>query len=225
MDDDNLIVLENVSKTFEGNIKSEALKNINLSIKKGEFCSLMGPSGSGKSTLLYLIGALDIPSSGEIYINSQAISKLNEKQLTKLRQDYIGLVFQFHFLLPEFTALENLMIPQLLIKVPKDQAKKKSLELLEKANILHKKDNRPSQMSGGEQQRVAIARSLVNNPLILLADEPTGNLDSANSKNIYSLLRSLNEEHNQTILVVTHDQNFASQTNRIIEIIDGQIVV
>ncbi len=220
---DNLIFLENVSKTFEGNIKSEALKNINLSIKKGEFCSLMGPSGSGKSTLLYLIGALDIPSSGEIYINSQAISKLNEKQLTKLRQDYIGLVFQFHFLLPEFTALENLMIPQLLIKVPREQAKKNALELLEKVNILHKKDNRPSQMSGGEQQRVAIARSLVNNPLILLADEPTGNLDSANSENIYSLLRSLNEEHNQTILIVTHDQNFASQTNRIIEIIDGQI--
>lgn len=220
----SIITVENVSKTFEGNIKAEALRNINLKIDKAEFCSIVGPSGSGKSTLLYLLGGLDLPTSGEIYINNKPISKLSENDLTKLRQEYIGLVFQFHFLLPEFTALENLMIPQLLTGVSKSKAEKHSLELMEKVKISHKKDNRPSQMSGGEQQRVAIARALVNNPLILLADEPTGNLDTANSKNIYSLLRSLNEQFNQTILVVTHDQHFAEQTNRIIEIIDGQIV-
>ncbi len=220
----NLIEVKNVSKTFDGNIKAEALRNVNLQIKQGEFCAIMGPSGSGKSTLLHLIGALDIPTSGEILINSKSTIKLKENELTKFRQKYIGLVFQFHFLLPEFTALENLLIPQLLTRVPRPEAEKRALDLLEKVHILNKKDNRPSQMSGGEQQRVAIARALVNNPLILLADEPTGNLDSGNSKNIYSLLKSLNDEHNQTILVVTHDLNFANKTNRVIEIIDGQIV-
>lgn len=220
---EEIIVAENVSKIFEGNIKSSALNNVNLKINKGEFCSIIGPSGSGKSTLLHLLSALDQPSSGEIYINSHAISKLKENQLNELRQKYIGLVFQFHFLLPEFTALENLVIPQLLMKKNQKVAEKQALEMLDKVKISHKKDNRPSQMSGGEQQRVAIARALVNNPSIILADEPTGNLDSVNSQNIYDLLRSINTETGQTILVVTHDNHFASQTNRIIEIIDGTV--
>lgn len=220
---DNIIIAENVYKTFDGNIKSEALHNINISIKKGEFCSIVGPSGSGKSTLLHLLGALDQPSSGEIYISQKPISKLNENSLNELRQKHIGLVFQFHFLLPEFTALENLIIPQVLVKKNYKDAEKKALEILDKVQISHKKDNRPSQMSGGEQQRVAIARALINEPDIILADEPTGNLDSVNSKNIYNLLKEINEENNQTILVVTHDNNFANQTNRIIEIIDGKI--
>jgi lipoprotein-releasing system ATP-binding protein len=219
-----LIVVKDVCKTFNGELKAEALKNINLTINKGEFCSIMGPSGSGKSTLLHLLGALDLPTSGEIFINSRATTSLSEKELTRFRQEYIGLVFQFHFLLPEFTAFENLLIPQLLAKVPHNKAEKIALGLLDKVKILNKKNNRPSQMSGGEQQRVAIARSLVNDPLILLADEPTGNLDTANSKNIYALLKELNEEHQQTILVVTHDINFASRTQRVIEIVDGEIV-
>jgi lipoprotein-releasing system ATP-binding protein len=220
---ENIIIAENVSKIFDGNIKSEALHNINLTIKKGEFCSIVGPSGSGKSTLLHLLSALDQPSSGEIYINQKPISKLTENSLNELRQKYIGLVFQFHFLLPEFTALENLIIPQVLMKKNYNESKKKALEILEKVQISHKKDSRPSQMSGGEQQRVAIGRALVNDPDIILADEPTGNLDSVNSKNIYNLLKTINQENNQTILVVTHDNNFANQTNRIIEIIDGKI--
>ncbi|MFN8575510.1 MAG: ABC transporter ATP-binding protein [Candidatus Sericytochromatia bacterium] len=220
---DNIIIAENVYKTFDGNIKSEALHNINISIKKGEFCSIVGPSGSCKSTILHLLGALDQPSSGEIYISQKPISKLNENSLNELRQKHIGLVFQFHFLLPEFTALENLIIPQVLVKKNYKDAEKKALEILDKVQISHKKDNRPSQMSGGEQQRVAIARALINEPDIILADEPTGNLDSVNSKNIYNLLKEINEENNQTILVVTHDNNFANQTNRIIEIIDGKI--
>lgn len=219
----DIIVAENVSKVFEGNIKSEALHEINLNIKKGEFCSIVGPSGSGKSTLLHLLAALDQPTGGEIYINQNPISTLTETQLNDLRQKHIGLVFQFHFLLPEFTAIENLIIPQVLMKKKYNDAEKKALEMLEKVQIPHKKDSRPSQMSGGEQQRVAIARALVNDPDIILADEPTGNLDSINSKNIYNLLRSINEDKNQTILVVTHDNNFASQTNRIIEIVDGKI--
>lgn len=219
----DIIIAEDVSKVFEGNIKSEALNKINIRIQKGEFCSITGPSGSGKSTLLHLLAALDQPSSGEIYINSNPISKLNENQLNELRQKYIGLVFQFHFLLPEFTAFENLIIPQLLMKKKQKDAENRAMEMLEKVKISHKKDNRPSQMSGGEQQRVAIARALVNNPAIILADEPTGNLDSVNSKNIYELLRSINQETGQTILVVTHDNNFASQTNRVIEIIDGTV--
>jgi lipoprotein-releasing system ATP-binding protein len=222
-DTQELIVVKDVCKTFEGELQAEALKHINLVINKGEFCSIMGPSGSGKSTLLHLLGALDLPTSGEILINSRSTVSMKEKELTLFRQKYIGLVFQFHFLLPEFTALENLMIPQLLAKVPNDKAEKLSLELLDKVKILNKKNNRPSQMSGGEQQRVAIARALVNEPLILLADEPTGNLDTVNGKNIYALLKALNEEHNQTILVVTHDINFAIRTNRVIEIVDGQI--
>lgn len=220
---DNIIIADNVSKVFEGNIKSEALHEINLNIKKGEFCSIVGPSGSGKSTLLHLLAALDQPSGGEIYINQTPISKLSENQLNDLRQKHIGLVFQFHFLLPEFTAIENLIIPQILMKKKYNEAEKKALEMLEKVQISHKKNNRPSQMSGGEQQRVAIARALVNDPDIILADEPTGNLDSINSKNIYNLLKSINEENKQTILVVTHDNNFANQTNRIIEIVDGKI--
>ncbi len=219
-----IIVAQNVSKTFDGNVKATALNDINLKIDKGEFCSIIGPSGSGKSTLLYLLSALDQPSSGEIFINSYPISKLNENELNELRQKHIGLIFQFHFLLPEFTAIENLIIPQLLMKKNKKVAEKKALEILEKVNIIHKKDNRPSQMSGGEQQRVAIARALVNDPSIILADEPTGNLDSVNSNNIYELLHSINKETGQTILVVTHDNNFADKTNRIIQIIDGKII-
>ena len=223
-ENNDLIVAIDVSKSFDTNIKADALRNVNLKIQTGEFCSITGPSGSGKSTLLHLLSGLDIPTSGTILIDNQNISNFNDKEATKFRQKYIGLIFQFHFLLPEFTAMENIMIPQILSGVSQKKAKEKALELLEKVNILNKKNNRPSQMSGGEQQRVAIARALSNEPKILLADEPTGNLDSVNSKNIYSILKNLNEEYHQTIVIVTHDLGFAKSTNRIIEIIDGKIV-
>lgn len=219
-----IIKLIDICKSFE-NSKIEILKNINLEIFKGDFCAITGPSGSGKSTLLHIISCLENPSSGKILIDSVDASSLNEKLLTTFRQKYIGLVFQFHFLLPEFNALENIMIPQLLAGKSKKEAKSKAEHLLEKVNILDKKDHKPSQMSGGEQQRVAIARALSNDPVILLADEPTGNLDSKNSKNIYSLLRELNESLSQTILVITHEHNFASKADKIIEIEDGKIKV
>lgn len=219
-----IIKLIDICKSFE-NSKIEILKNINLEIFKGDFCAITGPSGSGKSTLLHIISCLENPSSGKILIDSIDASSLNEKSLTTFRQKYIGLVFQFHFLLPEFNALENIMIPQLLAGKSKKEAKTKAEHLLEKVNILDKRDHKPSQMSGGEQQRVAIARALSNDPVILLADEPTGNLDSKNSKNIYSLLRELNETLDQTILVITHEHNFASKADKIIEIEDGRIKV
>ncbi|MFN8670545.1 MAG: ABC transporter ATP-binding protein [Candidatus Sericytochromatia bacterium] len=219
----NVIETKNLYKIFDGKIKSEALKDINLQVEKGEFASIIGPSGSGKSTLLYLLAALEKPTAGDIFIGGKNISKMNDQELTKIRQEEIGLVFQFHFLLPEFTALENIVIPQVLAKKNKSDATNKAMEILEKVNILHKKDSLPSEMSGGEQQRVAIARALANSPKILLADEPTGNLDSENSKKIYSLFKEINNKFNQTILIVTHDMNFANQTNRIIEIKDGRI--
>lgn len=218
----HIIKLVNICKSFE-NSSSEILKNINLDIFKGEFCAITGPSGSGKSTLLHIVSCLDNPSSGKIFIDNIDISSLNENKLTKFRQKYIGLVFQFHFLLPEFTALENIVIPQILAGKSKKESTKKAEELLEKVNILNKKNNKPSQMSGGEQQRVAIARALSNDPFILLADEPTGNLDSKNSKNIYDLLRELNKSLEKTILVITHEHSFASKADRIIEIEDGKI--
>jgi len=219
------IILEtrDLTKTFTGEVKAEALKKINIKISKGEFCSITGPSGSGKSTLLHLLAALDLPSTGEVLINSQSTSKMNEDQLTELRGKNIGLVFQFHFLLPEFSALENLIIPQLFLIKDQQLAEKNALVLLEQVNLLHKKNNKPAQMSGGEQQRVAIARALINKPLILLADEPTGNLDSENSRKIYQLFRELNQKFRQTTIIVTHDLNFATSTDRKIELVDGQI--
>ncbi|MFN4150684.1 MAG: ABC transporter ATP-binding protein [Candidatus Sericytochromatia bacterium] len=224
MSEKPIIKLIEICKSFE-NSKAEILKNINLEIFKGDFSAITGPSGSGKSTLLHIISCLENPSSGKIIIDSVDASSLNEKALTIFRQKYIGLVFQFHFLLPEFNALENIMIPQLFAGKSQKEAKNKAEHLLDKVNILDKKSHKPSQMSGGEQQRVAIARALSNDPVILLADEPTGNLDSKNSKNIYSLLRELNETLEQTILVITHEHNFASKADKIIEIEDGRIKV
>jgi len=220
---EELIVAKNIRKSFNGNSKLEVLKDVNLTINKGDFIAITGPSGSGKTTLLYLLSALDIPTSGDIFINSNSTKNLKDNELTKLRQKYVGLVFQFHFLLSEFSALDNLIVPQLLAKVPYEKALEVSLELLDKVGLSERKEHRPSQLSGGEQQRVAIARALVNNPFVLLTDEPTGNLDRTNSKNIYQLFKKLNEEYNQTIVVVTHDMELANKAKKIIELVDGQI--
>jgi len=226
---DSIIRLENVNKTLvnknDGEVVSTTiLPDISLEFNKGEFSSITGPSGSGKTTLLYLIGALDKPTKGKIYLENQEISAMKEEDLAKLRNERYGFVFQFHFLLPEFSSLENVMMPMLARgKLSLNKARKKATDLLKQIDLGDKINNKPNQLSGGQQQRVAAARALANDPVVLLADEPTGNLDSKNSENIYTLFDKLNKENNQTIIVVTHDEHFASRTHRRIHLIDGKI--
>ncbi|RUM57936.1 MAG: lipoprotein-releasing system ATP-binding protein LolD [Persephonella sp.] len=220
------IVGKNLSKVYqlEGGEKVEALKGVNLEIRKGEIVGLMGPSGSGKSTLLNLLGGIDKPTKGEVLINGKNINNLKDRELAKFRNKNIGFVFQFHYLLPEFTALENVIIPTQFYRYmkPKD-AEEKARNLLSKLNLEGRVYHRPSQMSGGEQQRVAIARAVINEPEIILADEPTGNLDTANTKVVMDIFTELNREKNITIVIATHDDFVASFCNRIIKLKDGVI--
>ena len=220
------IVGKNLSKVYqlEGGEKVEALKGVNLEIRKGEMLALMGPSGSGKSTLLNLLGGIDKPTKGEVLINGKNINRMKDRELAKFRNKNIGFVFQFHYLLPEFTALENVIIPTQFYRYmkPKD-AEKKARKLLSKLNLKDRVYHRPSQMSGGEQQRVAIARAVINEPEIILADEPTGNLDTANTEVVMDIFTELNREKNITIVIATHDDFVASFCNRIVKLKDGVI--
>jgi len=197
----------------------EALKGINLTIKKGEMVALMGPSGSGKSTLLHILGGIDLPTEGKVYIEGKDIFSLGEKKLAKFRNEKIGFVFQFHYLLPEFTALENVMIPLQIYN--KGDAKQKATKILARLGLKDRLNHKPSQMSGGEQQRVAIARAIVNQPSVVLADEPTGNLDSENTVVVMELLRELNEKNNVSMVIATHDREVAEYCDRIIFLRDG----
>ncbi|MBK3332509.1 ABC transporter ATP-binding protein [Persephonella atlantica] len=197
----------------------EALRGINLSIKKGEMVALMGPSGSGKSTLLHILGGIDVPTEGKVLVNGQDIFSLKEKSLARFRNKHIGFVFQFHYLLPEFTALENVMIPIQIYS--KEKAREKAERILERLGLEKRLDHKPSQLSGGEQQRVAIARAVVNNPDIILADEPTGNLDSRNTEIVMNLLKELNEKNNVTMVIATHDREVAEYCSRIVYLKDG----
>ncbi len=220
------IVGKNLYKVYqlEGGEKVEALKGVNLEIRKGEMLALMGPSGSGKSTLLNLLGGIDKPTKGEVLINGKNINNMKDKELAKFRNKNIGFVFQFHYLLPEFTALENVIIPTQFYRYmkPKD-AEEKAKRLLSKLNLRERFYHRPSQMSGGEQQRVAIARAIINEPEIILADEPTGNLDTSNTEVVMGIFTELNREKNITIVIATHDNFVASFCNRIIKLKDGLI--
>ncbi len=202
--------------------KVKALRGINLEIKKGERIAIVGPSGSGKSTLMHIIGCLDKPTKGKVYVNGVDVSTLNENELAKIRGSTIGFVFQFFYLVPYLNALENVMLPMLLTKGKAD--KKRALELLKKVEMEHRAKHLPSQLSGGERQRVAIARALANNPEIILADEPTGNLDTKRSKEIMDLLVRLNKEEGKTIVMVTHDLEMARKMKRILYIKDGKII-
>ena len=217
------IKTENLKKVYylEG-AEIHALKGINLEIKDGEMVALMGPSGSGKSTLLHLLGGIDIPTEGKVFIKDKDIFHLPEKQLSRFRNENIGFVFQFHYLLPEFTALENVMLPAEIYK--KKDAKEKAKEILVRLGLGHRLGHRPSQMSGGEQQRVAIARAIINNPDILLADEPTGNLDSENSKIVMNILKEMNEKYKVTMVIATHDMEVAEYCSRIIKLKDGKLI-
>jgi len=223
---ENLIGLQNVNKTYRGAIDTQVLFSINLSFAEGSFNSIVGESGSGKSTLLNILGTLDSPTDGEVIINRFRVSSLDRNYLAKLRNETIGFVFQFHYLLPEFTAMENVLIPYQIggQKVTSDTLKRAD-ELFEMLGIEKVKGNLATKMSGGQQQRTAIARALMNNPKIILADEPTGNLDTENTATIYRTFREINQKLKTTFIIVTHDRNIAQQTDRIVEIRDGKIVL
>lgn len=213
-----------VNKAFKGDgVITFALKEISLSIKAGEFVSIIGPSGSGKSTLLSILGTLDSPTSGELLYNNQPVHSLNSKKLSDFRFENIGFIFQQFHLIPTLTALENVMVPVFGRKVSYNK-KKRAVELLEMVGLKDKENSLPSQLSGGQQQRVAIARALINEPKWLLADEPTGNLDTETGEMIFKLLRTLNQEKGCGVLFVTHDPVLANRANRKIEMRDGEIV-
>jgi len=202
----------------------EVLKGISLDIKKGEFVSITGPSGAGKTTLLHLLGTLDKAKSGSIKINNIDLNNLSDIDLSKFRNNEIGFVFQFHNLLVEFNALENVILPALIKGLNKKDAEKKALELLEILGLSNRINHKPDELSGGEQQRVAVARALINSPSIILADEPSGNLDSKNAEELHNLFIKLNKEFNQTFIVITHNNKFAKLANRILKMQDGKII-
>ncbi len=220
------IVVEciNLRKSYIlGEVRVDALRGINMKINRGEMVSIMGPSGCGKTTLLNIIGSLDNPSSGQVLLEKNDISRASEQELTEIRRKSVGFIFQFYNLLPVLTALENVELPMLIAGVPKDERVKRATELLEKVDLLKRKDHKPDELSGGERQRVAIARALSNRPTILLADEPTGDLDTESGLVILNLLKEVNKTENQTLILVTHDSNIAKQANRIFHIKDGMV--
>ncbi len=200
------------------------LKGVSISIKKGEVISIVGPSGAGKTTLLHILGTLDREDAGTLEINGVAISSLNEKKLADFRNKNIGFVFQFHHLLPEFTALENVCIPAFIAGVSKGAAEEKAKELLSFLGLSARMDHKPNELSGGEQQRVAVARALINNPAVILADEPSGNLDSKTAKELHHLFFTLREKFNQTFVIVTHNEELADMADRKLVMRDGNIV-
>jgi lipoprotein-releasing system ATP-binding protein len=202
----------------------EVLKGVEVEINKGEVVSIVGPSGSGKSTLLHILGTLDKADMGTVSMNDIAISSLNGKKLAAFRNKHIGFVFQFHHLLPEFTAVENVCIPGWLAGRKKTEVKAEAERLLDMLGLSQRMENKPNQLSGGEQQRVAVARALINNPDIVMADEPTGNLDSANAKELHQLFFDLRNKFNQTFLIVTHNEELAQLSDRVLHMKDGKIV-
>ncbi len=215
-----MIKAENIKKSF-GSLK--VLKGINLEIPKGEIHSIVGASGAGKTTLLQILGTLSKPDSGEIHYNGKNVSSFSEKQLANFRNTEIGFVFQFHHLLPEFTALENVCIPAFIGKISRSNAEKRAMELLDYLGLKDRIEHKPAELSGGEKQRVAVARALINKPSVVLADEPSGNLDSANRDELHDLLFQLRDDFGQTFVIVTHDDHFAHRSNKIIHIKDGII--
>ncbi|MBW6518653.1 MAG: ABC transporter ATP-binding protein [ANME-2 cluster archaeon] len=223
MSDKYIIQIKNLTKIFGDGVEIKAIDGVDLNIERGEFLAIVGPSGSGKSTLLNQIGILDTPTSGTILLDGVDVTKMSDKQRSMTRNKQLGFIFQYHHLLPDFNALENAMMPLLISGVRSSKAREVASKMLHEVGLGDRMDHRPNQLSGGQNQRVAIARALVNNPSIVIGDEPTGNLDSKASESIYELLRKLNREHNQTFILVTHDERMAEKTDRIIRLVDGRI--
>lgn len=215
-----MIQIENLTKDF-GELK--VLKGVSLEIKKGEIISIVGPSGAGKTTLLQLIGTLDKPTGGRILFNGEDVGRMSDSRLAMFRNRHIGFVFQFHQLLPEFTALENVIIPALIAGRKRKEAESAAMELLRIMGLEQRAQHKPSEMSGGENQRVAVARALINNPDVILADEPSGSLDSHNKEELHKLFFDLRDRLGQTFIIVTHDDNLATYTDRTIRMVDGVI--
>jgi lipoprotein-releasing system ATP-binding protein len=221
----NIIELKDIKKVYGTVVKTEVLHGVGLEIEESSFLSIVGQSGSGKSTLMNIMGTLDQPTSGEITISGKQTNKMNKNELASVRNETIGFIFQFHYLLPEFTAFENVILPYRIKGLkPSKEIMERAKELMDVVQISKVKDNLAPNMSGGQQQRTAIARALINNPKIILADEPTGNLDSDTSAKVFSLMRDLNKKYGTTFVIITHDRRIAEETDRIVEIRDGDIV-
>lgn len=219
-----LFTVKNLKKTYtRGDQTVEALKGVNLDISKGQFVTIMGPSGSGKSTLLHLLGGLDRPTAGSVILNGEAIDKMNDEELSIFRRRKLGFIFQFFNLLPTLTAIENVALPMLLDSKSMDEVEPRARELLKQIGLGHRMDHTPDQLSGGEMQRVAIARALVSDPLMILADEPTGNLDSKTGESVLSTLSAMARDQGKTIVMVTHDPKAASYGTRLIRVRDGML--
>ena len=216
-----MIELNDIFFAYEN---TQVLKGINLKVEKGEIISIVGASGAGKTTLLHILGTLEKPQKGNYLINKNSVIDLDSNQLAKFRNLEVGFIFQFHNLLAEFTAFENICLPGYISKRKRLDVEKRATELLEVLGISDKKNQKPNQLSGGEQQRIAIARALINSPSIILADEPSGNLDSKNAENLHELFIKLNKELNQTFIIVTHNKHLASMTDRSLEMIDGKFI-
>jgi putative ABC transport system ATP-binding protein len=219
-----MLTLENVSKTYSmGDIQIEALHGVSLTVKEADFISIMGPSGSGKSTLLHLMGALDVPTSGHVYLEGRDLSTLKESELTVIRRTQIGFVFQAFNVVPQLTAVENVELPLRPHHIPKSEKRKRAEDLLEKVGLAARMNHLPRQLSGGEIQRVAVARALVNEPKIVLADEPTGELDSKSSLQLVELMKKMREETHTAFVIVTHDFTLGKKAERKFELIDGAL--
>jgi lipoprotein-releasing system ATP-binding protein len=223
-DKDAVLEAKGVFRSFQtGSVILDVLKGVDLEIYQGEIVALIGPSGSGKSTLLHILGAIDRPDKGSVNLDTVEVFSLNDKELAHLRNRTVGFVFQFHHLLPEFSALENVMMPKLIAGEGIQNIENKAIELLDEVGLRERKNHKPGELSGGEQQRVAVARALVNDPKIVIADEPSGNLDTATAQSLHNLIVELNKNRNQTFVLATHNLELAQRANRIFKLKDGKV--